>query len=142
LMDWRCVVMPPGCPLLARQTRPMPPAGDKRPGSLPAASPVTDARRRRQGCAAERRDRAADERPSEDAEAQSRVDRMWAGRDRDASMIDRADLIKELGDRETHSRRNAPAVPCGSPDTGGSAATRPGTRARWSFTAGTAAADT
>jgi hypothetical protein len=51
--------------------------------------------------AAERRDRAADERPSEDVEAHSGLDRIWAGRDRDASMIDRADLIKELRDRDT-----------------------------------------
>jgi transcriptional regulator with GAF, ATPase, and Fis domain len=51
--------------------------------------------------AAERRDRAADERPSEDVEAHSGLDRIWAGRDRDASMIDRADLIKEMGDPDT-----------------------------------------
>ena len=51
--------------------------------------------------AAEERDRAAEERPSGDVEAQSRLDRMWAGRDRDASMIDRAALIKELLDRDT-----------------------------------------
>jgi hypothetical protein len=51
--------------------------------------------------AAERRDRAADERPSEDVEAHSGLDRIWAGRDRDASMIDRADLMNELRDRDT-----------------------------------------
>jgi hypothetical protein len=51
--------------------------------------------------AAERRDRAAEKRPSEDAEAQSGIDRLWAGHDRDQSMIDRADLINELRDRDT-----------------------------------------
>jgi hypothetical protein len=50
--------------------------------------------------AAEQRDRQAEERPSEDAEAHSGIDRIWAGRDRDASMIDRADLITELRDRD------------------------------------------
>jgi GAF domain/ANTAR domain len=50
--------------------------------------------------AAERRDREAEERPSEDVEAKSELDRMWAGRDRDASMIDRADLLKEFRDRD------------------------------------------
>ncbi len=51
--------------------------------------------------AAEQRDREAEERPSEDVEARSGLDRIWAGRDRDASMIDRADLIKELRDADT-----------------------------------------
>lgn len=51
--------------------------------------------------AAERRDRKAEDRPSEDVEVQSGLDRIWAGRDRDASMIDRADLIKEFRDRDT-----------------------------------------
>ena len=51
--------------------------------------------------AAERRDRKAEDRPSEDAEVQSGLDRLWAGRDRDASMIDRADLIQEFRDRDT-----------------------------------------
>jgi hypothetical protein len=50
--------------------------------------------------AAEQRDREAETRPIEDLEAQSGLDRIWAGRDRDASMIDRADLIKEFGDRD------------------------------------------
>jgi hypothetical protein len=51
--------------------------------------------------AAERRDREAEDRSSEDVEAHSGLDRIWAGRDRDASMIDRADLIKELTDGDT-----------------------------------------
>jgi len=68
--------------------------------------------------AAERRDRKAEESPGEDVEAysgldHSGLDRIWAGRDRDASMIDRADLINELRDRDTpeadpeHQRREA-----------------------------------
>jgi len=36
-----------------------------------------------------------------DDEVQSRLDRMWAERDRDDSMIDRADLINELRDHDT-----------------------------------------
>ena len=51
--------------------------------------------------AAEQRDRKAENRPSEDVEEQSGLDRIWAGRDRDAAMIDRADLIKEFRDRDT-----------------------------------------
>jgi GAF domain-containing protein len=50
--------------------------------------------------AAEQRDREAETRPIEDLKAQSGLDRIWAGRDRDASMSDRADLIKEFGDRD------------------------------------------
>ena len=42
------------------------------------------------------RDRAAEERVGPDAEDQSRLDRIWAGRDRDSSMVDRADLMDLL----------------------------------------------
>jgi hypothetical protein len=48
--------------------------------------------------AAERRDRDADERVGPETEDQSRLDRIWAGRDRDSSMGDRADLMDLLND--------------------------------------------
>ena len=51
--------------------------------------------------AAELRDRQAASRPSEDSAGQAELDRVWAGRDRDASMVDRTDLIEELRDHDT-----------------------------------------
>ena len=50
--------------------------------------------------AAERRDRAAEEREGPEAEDQSRLDRIWAGRDRDSSMVDRADLMDLLNEED------------------------------------------
>jgi len=50
--------------------------------------------------AAERRDRDAGERVGPDAEDQSRLDRIWAGRDRDSSMVDRSDLMDLLNDED------------------------------------------
>ena len=50
--------------------------------------------------AAERRDRAAEERVGPEAEDQARLDRIWAGRDRDSSMVDRADLMDLLNEEE------------------------------------------
>ena len=35
-----------------------------------------------------------------EAEDQSRLDRIWAGRDRDSSMVDRADLMDLLNEEE------------------------------------------
>jgi hypothetical protein len=59
--------------------------------------------------AAEHRDREAEERSPEDVEEQSQIDRIWAGRDRDASMIDRADLIKEVRNRDTPEADDEPS---------------------------------
>lgn len=50
--------------------------------------------------AAERRDRRADRRPGVSGDGQARVDRDWAGRDRDAAAIDRAELVGMLEKRE------------------------------------------
>ena len=50
--------------------------------------------------AAERRDRRADRRPGVSRDGQARVDRDWAGRDRDAAAIDRAELVGMLEKRE------------------------------------------
>jgi hypothetical protein len=49
--------------------------------------------------AAEQRDRDAEARAATDGEGQNELDRNWAGRDRDASMVDRADLIELLQER-------------------------------------------
>ena len=50
--------------------------------------------------AAERRDRLAERRPRESGDGQARVDRDWAGRDRDAAAIDRAELVGLMEARE------------------------------------------
>jgi len=47
--------------------------------------------------AAERRDRAAEERFPQPGDRQGWLDRDWAGRDRDAAAVDRADLLALLG---------------------------------------------
>jgi hypothetical protein len=48
--------------------------------------------------AAERRDRAAEKRFPNPGDRQGWLDRDWAGRDRDAAAIDRADLLALLGE--------------------------------------------
>jgi hypothetical protein len=48
--------------------------------------------------AAERRDRAAEKRFPHPGDRQGWLDRDWAGRDRDAAAIDRADLLALLGE--------------------------------------------
>ena len=48
--------------------------------------------------AAERRDRAAEERFPQPGDRQGWLDRDWAGRDRDAAAVDRADLLALLGE--------------------------------------------
>jgi hypothetical protein len=48
--------------------------------------------------AAERRDRAAEERFPSPGDRQGWLDRDWAGRDRDAAAVDRADLLALLGE--------------------------------------------
>jgi hypothetical protein len=48
--------------------------------------------------AAEQRDRAAEERFPHPGDRQGWLDRDWAGRDRDAAAIDRADLLALLGE--------------------------------------------
>jgi hypothetical protein len=48
--------------------------------------------------AAERRDRAAEERFAQPGDRQGWLDRDWAGRDRDAAAVDRADLLALLGE--------------------------------------------
>jgi len=48
--------------------------------------------------AAERRDRNAEQRHSTPGDRQGWLDRDWAGRDRDAAAIDRADLLEPAGD--------------------------------------------
>jgi hypothetical protein len=48
--------------------------------------------------AAERRDRAAEERSPHPGDRQGWLDRDWAGRDRDAAAVDRADLLALLGE--------------------------------------------
>lgn len=57
--------------------------------------------------AAEQRDRAAEVRAPAGVDPQGWLDRVWAGRDRDAAAIDRADLVALLdepgGDRENPS---------------------------------------
>jgi hypothetical protein len=47
---------------------------------------------------AERRDRAAEERFPTPGDRQGWLDRDWAGRDRDAAAVDRADLLALLGE--------------------------------------------
>jgi hypothetical protein len=47
---------------------------------------------------AERRDRAAEERNPTPGDRQGWLDRDWAGRDRDAAAVDRADLLALLGE--------------------------------------------
>jgi hypothetical protein len=49
--------------------------------------------------AAERRDRAAEERLASPGDRQGWLDRDWAGRDRDAAAVDRADLLALLGEQ-------------------------------------------
>ncbi len=48
--------------------------------------------------AAERRDRAAEDRFPNPGDRQGWLDRDWAGRDRDAAAVDRADLLALLGE--------------------------------------------
>jgi hypothetical protein len=48
--------------------------------------------------AAEQRDRAAEERFPTPGDRQGWLDRDWAGRDRDAAAVDRADLLALLGE--------------------------------------------
>lgn len=54
--------------------------------------------------AAERRDRHAERRPL-DGDVEARLDRTWAGRDRDAAAVDRADLVLLLHAQEHDPRR-------------------------------------
>ncbi len=84
------------------------------PGRPAGVSPTELAAKRRRGegleallgradvrdSAAEGRDRAAEERVGPDDADQSRLDRIWAGRDRDSSMVDRADLMDLLNEEE------------------------------------------
>lgn len=85
---------------------------DSPPPHAPSAESVTPPTRRDQGLAsllargdmrdsaAEHRDRDAEARPDAEVGAQAWIDRDWAGRDRDASAVDRSDLIDLLEDGE------------------------------------------
>ncbi|HEX7187578.1 MAG TPA: hypothetical protein VF423_05075 [Actinomycetes bacterium] len=56
--------------------------------------------------AAERRDRTAEVRSPVDVDPLGWLDRDWAGRDRDASAIDRADLLALLDERGVDAERS------------------------------------
>ncbi len=58
--------------------------------------------------AAERRDRIAEARSSVGVDAQARLDRDWAGRDRDAAAIDRADLLALFDECGVEGERSPP----------------------------------
>ena len=87
---------------------------DPGPGRPAGVSPTEAAAKRRRGedleallgradvrdSAAEGRDRAAEERVGPDDADQSRLRRIWAGRDRDSSMVDRADLMDLLNEED------------------------------------------
>ena len=82
---------PPPAP--SGESVPPPTRRDQGLASLLARGDIRDS-------AAEHRDRDAEARPETEVGQQARIDRDWAGRDRDASAVDRSDLIDLLKDGE------------------------------------------